>query len=971
MEDETKLYTYLGNEYDINDLQRNVDSGMDNYISRLRRSKKYEKQFREATANLMAGLGDGSITFENGHYHDSLGRYRNSDNRKNDVYGWAAHYIFDNMRRTRKYQRPEDTSKKKWNPNALSKAFIQDMFNSNNPNGDYFIEQDPFNTETNQRDTAIRSQMVADWLDKHATEDFYNGYSDLTHEQKQNQLRMAREASAKLRENGFDTGDLLYLSRALPDIPWNDLFTTGQKVTQNSNPESTPNVTPKSNIPSKQDFISFLDNKWARKNNDTGQLNLIGGIPKYGDWTRSQLINAIKGMDYKTLGQYLVTAIEHPYYDFGNDNVFKRANGITIPSKYVALQAVQKMMADGKLIQDESHPNIYYIPDIVNKNTNSGYYYDNNTKTIYKKSVRDIPYWQNSLYNMFMGNSGEDWIDKYFVEYQKQGGILKAQNGSPFWATGLASFDPANYKTKYLVDKLVNADMDNDDRSAWVSNVNGVGNGRYKPTNGNTKEYVQKIENAQYYKDFGKDLLDQNGNFTEVGQQWAKSVDALLPKGSKATFYDENGNLRTSWSPQGNDAYGRKAQTFTNLADYTNYIRNDQTLGSRHNVFLKGGNRYFYKDSEGNEHWVNPEDVSKYQVSQNPVRTVTSDDNTTVWNDYELTGLSMPQASNSEIAGLNTSSAPLPDKLPQPESTTNAQPTDVQPTNTGSNVTPLSGEDREGAGGQGIATAMRMLVPLATEAGRLIGTIRNNNKIAKVLSDAARPTYLSTYERYSPITGAFSEMQFRNRQAADTRRQASRAFTSDASLQLAGQLDANRQAQDLEYKGFLADDQEIRRTKQAALERQEDNMARRSDIANKNRLATAQSRMTRAQIEAARKQKNWDSTSNAIQGMSQYTQQMIQKIQEMNQSEDMALSNADYQNAINSLSAGYSDSEAMLNDPEYINAVNNLRRQQIQNYYNIMRGNRYKNNYSYKNGGQLKPSVEYLIRKVIRNENNS
>jgi len=50
-------------------------------------------------------------------------------------------------------------------------------------------------------------------------------------------------------------------------------------------------------------------------------------------------------------------------------------------------------------------------------------------------------------------------------------------------------------------------------------------------------------------------------------------------------------------------------------------------------------------------------------------------------------------------------------------------------------------------------------------------------------------------------------------------------------------LDANRQAADLQYQGFLADDKEILRTKQEALKRQEDNIARRTDTANFNRAS--------------------------------------------------------------------------------------------------------------------------------------
>jgi hypothetical protein len=78
------------------------------------------------------------------------------------------------------------------------------------------------------------------------------------------------------------------------------------------------------------------------------------------------------------------------------------------------------------------------------------------------------------------------------------------------------------------------------------------------------------------------------------------------------------------------------------------------------------------------------------------------------------------------------------------------------------------------------------ITPDLIGAGRLFASLRTNNRVARTLDRSLRPILKDTYERYSPITGAFGEMSFRNRQAADLRRQASRPFTSDASLQLAG-----------------------------------------------------------------------------------------------------------------------------------------------------------------------------------------
>jgi hypothetical protein len=61
-----------------------------------------------------------------------------------------------------------------------------------------------------------------------------------------------------------------------------------------------------------------------------------------------------------------------------------------------------------------------------------------------------------------------------------------------------------------------------------------------------------------------------------MGKQWAKAVDALIPASNHlARFYDDKGNLRTSWSTGHNDAHGRAPKTYNSLRDYVNAVRND------------------------------------------------------------------------------------------------------------------------------------------------------------------------------------------------------------------------------------------------------------------------------------------------------------------------------------------------------------------------------------------------------------
>nr|DAD59296.1 MAG TPA: hypothetical protein [Bacteriophage sp.] len=99
-------------------------------------------------------------------------------------------------------------------------------------------------------------------------------------------------------------------------------------------------------------------------------------------------------------------------------------------------------------------------------------------------------------------------------------------------------------------------------------------------------------------------------------------------------------------------------EAITNLSDYISSIRNDQLLANRHNDLMKEGTRYFYTDTNGVKHWVDPEIAKsgKYQVSSNGIKSV---DGITNWTNYELTGVTPnnPNASTQNTPDQNNGSA--------------------------------------------------------------------------------------------------------------------------------------------------------------------------------------------------------------------------------------------------------------------------------------------------------------------------
>ena len=924
--DTPTLYNFYESQYDFNNLARRVDSGINAHISTLKKGKKYEKEFREAVANLMEGVKDGTITFGNGRYNDSLGRYRNDEDKNKDVYGWAASYIYDNMQNVPKYVK-QNTSKK-YDNTSLGRELVRTVFRSDSGNLQYFWDVDPLDTSTGTRGIEGRIGVLNEAINLMNADDALTDYS----ESDKAIMRKNLQQASQILQDGITPGESLKLSKIFGGIDWNNWLRTD--FNEESNEKSNQQTSQQEQQFDKNKFYDYVHTKH----------------PVYNGELSSQVLNPV----YNNETQNFARRLGEKSNDYLQQIPLDK---LADPDKYLYINA----LISRKLLPKSN--NLYILPNTLKDETVLTY--DLKTRTLSRKRTHELEYYRNKWRNEYNQQNGNysDQLDQFFTEFKKNGGIIKAQDGTQLWYSALSAagdYDPAKYQYSYDTSRLVNADMSDENWDPWISNVSGVGSGRYQPTSGNTREYTRSIEETPYYQQFRKDLLNPDGTFTKVGLEWAKQTDKLLPKGSTATFFDENGKLRKSWTVTNRDVYGRKPQTFDKLADYVNYVNYDQILGGRHNTFLNTGKRYFYKDQNGVEHWVDPNEISKYEVSANPVRSGWNDDNTVYWHDFQLTGLK-----------------PKSDKKKEKK--------------TGSSVYPTGTQSKaDEFAGSRFGDFMLGITPDLIGAGRLFASLRTNNRVARTLDRSLRPVLKDTYERYSPITGAFSEMQFRNRQAADLRRQASRPFTSDSSLQLAGQLEADRQARDLEYQGFLADDKEIKRTQEAALARQEDNMARRSEVSNFNRASINQTNREKAQLEATRLKRNWQSVDNYLQEVEGRLRTDLAERRAIRQNASMQTAQTRYQEFLQRFNEDYkrdhpnATQETMLNDPYYIQKVQDLRRRYQYDTYNIGLGRYYRDPYAgiydkdniptyesilySKNGGRLRPSIMTMINKVIKNE---
>ena len=811
------LYSFYGKQYDYNDLAQSADQGLNEYLATLKRGEKDSDNFRTAYANIMSGIKDGSITFDNGQFHDSKGRYTNSDKKNKDYYGLIANYIYGKMGKSNVYQAPKDPSKIEWGDGSVKTALMRQLFNSDDGNVKDFLELDA--EKNGVRSIANRSTYLSNALQSVADnwDDTFQGYQDAD---KSRYVPLLVNAAKALRDGTIDPGDYLALSKAVGGMNFREMMATGTPTVQEQ-PTQQLQEAPVQQPQIKTKHASLFDKSYDA-NTISRMTSIMAKIPSKG------LINILRNSFYNR------------YYRFGSDPRISQIFGSSdISSKAGVTATLNALQAQGILQNaDPNNPNLYYIPGLKTKK-GTGWIWDKANNTITEVPLQNIPYARAQLEE---------------VQAHKNGGILFAQQGAQLpWYNGLQDYDQNKYSRIWGETQYAMNDKGEFLNTPFTSTGAGYGKNKYttdpkyRNFNQQGRDAALAIENSQNYKNQTNKILsdydawdnaqdksslnDENNLFL----RYTHGYDAKQSNDNNK-FWNNN-QLRTSWGPSGKNYYGQASNGVSNVRDRILNLRNDQQVSIGHNNYRASGKRYFYKDENGTIHWVDPKDAEsgKYTMKEG-VKTTEGD---TDWTDYELTGAT-PNNPNSNTSDQNNGSAINPTQ--QPES----KPNWFQQ--------------------NGLKLAQD-IAPLAVGTGRLFDSLRTNNKVADVIRRSIKPVLKDTYELYSPVTGAFSEMQLRNRQAADVRRQAAQPYTSDASLNAARSLDANRQATDLQYQGFLADDKEILRTKQEALKRQEDNTARRTDTANFNRASINQANRELAQIEAGRLKNNWQSRDNFLSGI--------------------------------------------------------------------------------------------------------
>lgn len=452
-------------------------------------------------------------------------------------------------------------------------------------------------------------------------------------------------------------------------------------------------------------------------------------------------------------------------------------------------------------------------------------------QTAYNKLRETLKHNQNLVYtdtsNKQVQAAWKEILSKYKIGY-KQGGVIKAQTGAktPWYNALKAVNKDTDFISNWDTSTLYAGDTSNGLKNPWASSQAGKALGRYSPTEGYTRKQAEDIElKDQLYKDFENSLFNADGTFNKNGEAWARKVDKLIPQGSTASFYDpQTDKLRTKWVTTNNDIYGRPSKTYTNLKDYVKSVRNDNIIGARHNIFIKKGKRYYYTDANDNKVYVNPQDLSKYKVSDKGNDVF---ENGTLWSDYELTGLA-PEA------GKTTAGTPS-NSIKNPSIDFENLINSISPTRTYGLIRAILAE-------------------------------RNNNQMLK--ASYTQPYLIDPMEIHRNIYSDLGAEMQGQKEAAALQRLATTQAGADFDRNAAMALDAKLKGIELRDLKFKASNDLERQTAEASWAQEKENKQNRWQTANTNRQAIYENDMANLQRKLATKAQNfqiWDTYRQQLQ----------------------------------------------------------------------------------------------------------
>lgn len=898
---EVRTYKRGNDEVDLNAFVRQAEAGFNDWLDKADIKDKHKKEVRAAYQDMITRINDDPESFVarlGGGFTNTAGITNKT--KGFDAYGVAAGYLGNTLRGMTVYTKPEvksDRPKYKRDAGFITSK-MQSQIWGDSPESFIRLDDDSYDENTGQRGITNRVAQTVAGLGalKGRLKDYYDFDSD---EDYNHAIGRIDSAIASL-QNANPNDDWFTLGQ-LGITGMDRFFSTGKERS------TTPRTQEEQTQIAQQNGVRDFEN-WMSSNRPfyTGNLERIPLSTQLGTATgeqKTQLMNKLRSLSNDDLKNWIFDYIENPNYDFTHHPTLVRvfgavpAYGVFTPSQIMSGVLAQAIYSGlGKKISDTA----YYFPDTLEHHPDGSstvFVYNLEDMALEQMDTQDIEDYRTQYMNEYRQSNpsspsyqeNSQYSSRYPSMYpqHKNGGIIKAQEGV---SVPRITINPPNIPLKDPFEDL-RRQQDQEMYNLMVSpgwarlnygtnpaNPDSEGNARVwgardvlpgwegarhdrRTTNIGTTPQTPTISNAYKMQRNYINSGNMVGDVRTAYQNWV----ATNPSGSYQDFVD---------------FYNNKVQAVRDLS---------QTK------FSKGYNNTEFQPLYDDYNWLYSSSAATFDPSKGLLGSESEGDlnkilGSTMFNRNALAFNSDEDAqdlrsgtfidndpTNTQFWINNEGKLELRTPDPKEEPKTVVDPTIASDDNSVYNIDEVYSKIK-GIGSSPSLSRQGFWGELGTDllgAGRLAGSIWANNRIARTVRDSLRPKLHDTYELYSPVTGAFGEMQLRNRQGAETLSQSYRPFTSDASLASARMLEGQRQANDLQYQGFLADDREIRRTQAEALQRQEGNIARRSALANENRDAIIANNQAVAQLEASRIKQNWNSVDNYLQGVEGRMRQRI------------------------------------------------------------------------------------------------
>lgn len=204
---------------------------------------------------------------------------------------------------------------------------------------------------------------------------------------------------------------------------------------------------------------------------------------------------------------------------------------------------------------------------------------------------------------------------------------------------------------------------------------------------------------------------------------------------------------------------------------------------------------------------------------------------------------------NGDLGLFNDPNDPNSPKDPNPENPQNSEPGKVNVVDRDPGRVPVGLGDWDK---KNILSNFdwKNIVPGALNIGRLWNTLNTNKKVYGHMKKAIFPVLQQSYHTHRQVVGDEATKQAHYTRAAEGQTKAARPFTSDADRQMAYQMEAKRVGDQLRAEGDRADNAEIRRTSDEAMQHAWQNVARDTEVANQNIVSIAKAKAARHQLDA-------------------------------------------------------------------------------------------------------------------------